>query len=147
MTTNPTRPFVVPSVDEELKLIRGLGWSVAVHNDYRLDGRHHPFWLFPKGDPCAQTECPTGDEPLALHALRTRLAARPSPPGADAGEVEAVTRAIDRVPSDDARLLAQAPIQAIAAYRSTTPPSPTVSELAGPVRCRARYSSGPDPQD
>lgn len=25
--------------------LRGLGWSVAVHNDYRLDGKRMTFWL------------------------------------------------------------------------------------------------------
>lgn len=25
--------------------LRGLGWMVAVHNDYRLDGDKHTFWL------------------------------------------------------------------------------------------------------
>jgi hypothetical protein len=26
--------------------LRGDGWSVAVHNDYRLNGQPHTFWLF-----------------------------------------------------------------------------------------------------
>lgn len=29
-----------------LKEIRGAGWSVAVHNDYRQGGRAYTFWLF-----------------------------------------------------------------------------------------------------
>ncbi len=28
--------------------IRALGWAVAVHNDYRLRGEAHTFWLFTK---------------------------------------------------------------------------------------------------
>jgi hypothetical protein len=28
--------------------IRGKGWSVAVHNDYRMGGIPHTFWLFTK---------------------------------------------------------------------------------------------------
>ena len=28
--------------------IRKAGWSVAVHNDYRLKGEFHTFWLFTK---------------------------------------------------------------------------------------------------
>lgn len=35
-----------------LRELRGLGWSVAVHNDYRLDGVAYTFWLF---------TCPTDD--------------------------------------------------------------------------------------
>ena len=31
--------------------IRAAGWVVAVHNDYRLGGRLHTFWLFTKDDP------------------------------------------------------------------------------------------------
>ena len=26
--------------------LRAQGWAVAVHNDYRLGGRNHTFWLF-----------------------------------------------------------------------------------------------------
>jgi len=26
--------------------IRAAGWSVAIHNDYRIDGVPHTFWLF-----------------------------------------------------------------------------------------------------
>jgi oligoribonuclease len=29
--------------------IREKGWSVAVHNDYKQDGKNHTFWLFTKG--------------------------------------------------------------------------------------------------
>jgi hypothetical protein len=28
-----------------LNILRGYGWSVAVHNDYRLHGKFHTFWL------------------------------------------------------------------------------------------------------
>lgn len=30
--------------------IREEGWVVAIHNDYRLKGIAHTFWLFTKGD-------------------------------------------------------------------------------------------------
>jgi hypothetical protein len=33
-----------------LAKIRGAGWSVAVHNDYRLDGEPMTFWLFTSPD-------------------------------------------------------------------------------------------------
>lgn len=29
-----------------LSNLRKAGWMVAVHNDYRLDGKPHTFWLF-----------------------------------------------------------------------------------------------------
>lgn len=28
--------------------IRAAGWMVAVHNDYKLNGTFHTFWLFTK---------------------------------------------------------------------------------------------------
>lgn len=30
--------------------IRAAGWAVAIHNDYRLNGRRHTFWLFTMQD-------------------------------------------------------------------------------------------------
>ena len=32
--------------DELLKAFRDAGWMVAVHNDYRLQGKSHTFYLF-----------------------------------------------------------------------------------------------------
>jgi hypothetical protein len=29
-----------------LRALRSDGWIVAVHNDYRLNGEAHTFWLF-----------------------------------------------------------------------------------------------------
>jgi hypothetical protein len=29
-----------------LRFLRGLGWMVAIHNDYKLGGEAHTFWLF-----------------------------------------------------------------------------------------------------
>lgn len=48
----------VPSTDDKetlrlsvyLKSIREAGWSVAVHNDYKLDGSSMTFWLFTHGN-------------------------------------------------------------------------------------------------
>lgn len=31
--------------------IRAAGWAVAIHNDYRLNGKSHTFWLVTKADP------------------------------------------------------------------------------------------------
>jgi hypothetical protein len=33
-------------VEAILKRLRDAGWMVAVHNDYRLNGQFHTFWLF-----------------------------------------------------------------------------------------------------
>ena len=38
---------------ERLARIRAAGWVVACHNDYRLGGAAHTFWLFTKGDRAA----------------------------------------------------------------------------------------------
>jgi hypothetical protein len=50
-----------------INALRARGWVVAVHNDYRLDGELHTFWLFTKGDRCAKGEG-TSDE-AALEAV------------------------------------------------------------------------------
>ena len=34
------------SISQTLTRIRRAGWSVAVHNDYNLNGKKHTFWLF-----------------------------------------------------------------------------------------------------
>lgn len=49
--------------------IREKGWAVAVHNDYRLNGEKHTFWLFTKGDFAIKGEGLTDVE--ALDAIRT----------------------------------------------------------------------------
>lgn len=33
-----------------LDKIRNEGWMVAVHNDYRLNGKNMTFWLFTNSD-------------------------------------------------------------------------------------------------
>jgi len=33
-------------LEETLSMLRAGGWSVAVHNDYRLNGERMTFWLF-----------------------------------------------------------------------------------------------------
>lgn len=39
-----------PDALDELKELRALGWMVAVHNDYRLNGEFHTFWLMTHAD-------------------------------------------------------------------------------------------------
>lgn len=54
------RPPALTPVDK----MRAKGWTVAVHNDYRLNGRHHTFWLFTNGDYAAKGEGSTDDEAI-----------------------------------------------------------------------------------
>ena len=51
--------------------IRDAGWAVAVHNDYRLDGVKHTFWLFTKDDRCCKGEGKSDTE--ALNDVRKQL--------------------------------------------------------------------------
>jgi hypothetical protein len=53
--------------------IRALGWSVAVHNDYRIDGQSHTFWLFTKGGRAVKGEGRTDAD--ALNAVRKQIGA------------------------------------------------------------------------
>lgn len=51
--------------------IRAAGWVVAVHNDYRLNGVPHTFWLFTKGGRCVKGEGLADAE--ALNQVRQQL--------------------------------------------------------------------------
>lgn len=53
--------------------IRALGWTVAIHNDYRQSGERHTFWLFTKGDRAIKGEGVTDAD--ALNKVRAVLAA------------------------------------------------------------------------
>ena len=44
--------------------IRAAGWAVAVHNDYRQDGKAHTFWLFTKDGRAIKGEGLTDAEAL-----------------------------------------------------------------------------------
>lgn len=46
--------------------IRAQGWSVAVHNDYRLGGQSHTFWLFTRGNQCVKGEGTSDAQALAV---------------------------------------------------------------------------------
>lgn len=81
------------SASEGLRELRDKGLMVAVHNDYRLNGERHTFWLFTTPDGRAiKGEGRTDEE--ALSQVRAALA-RPSPPArehrpdceADAGDM------------------------------------------------------------
>ncbi len=51
--------------------IRALGWTVAVHNDYRIGGKAHTFWLFVRGGHAIKGEGPTDAD--ALNEIRAAL--------------------------------------------------------------------------
>lgn len=72
MTTHApdTQRLAVGSADD----IRALGWAVAVHNDYRLGGVAHTFWLFTKGEIAIKGEGKTDAE--ALDHVRAAIASR-----------------------------------------------------------------------
>ena len=72
MTTeaSETQRLLAGSADD----IRALGWAVAVHNDYRLGGIAHTFWLFTKGEIAIKGEGRTDAE--ALDQVRAAIAAR-----------------------------------------------------------------------
>lgn len=52
--------------------IRRLGWAVAVHNDYKLNGEKFTFWLFTKGNTNVKGEGRTDRE--ALDQVRNQIA-------------------------------------------------------------------------
>jgi len=51
--------------------LRALGWSVAIHNDYRQDGKFHTFWLLTKGGQCVKGEGESDAE--ALNQIRVAI--------------------------------------------------------------------------
>ena len=52
--------------------LRELGWSVAVHNDYRQDGESHTFWLFTKASLAVRGEGRTDAEALDIVREKVR---------------------------------------------------------------------------
>lgn len=53
--------------------LRAMGWSVAVHNDYKINGEPFTFWLFTKGERAVKGEGKTDAE--ALKVVRERVRA------------------------------------------------------------------------
>lgn len=51
--------------------IRACGWAVAAHNDYRLDGKPHTFWLFTQAGRAVKGEGRTDKE--ALNQVREQI--------------------------------------------------------------------------
>ena len=56
--------------------IRAAGWSVAVHNDYRLGGVAHTFWLFTKDGRAVKGE--GASDALALAQVRRQVGLTPA---------------------------------------------------------------------
>ncbi|WP_454909675.1 hypothetical protein [Variovorax gossypii] len=54
-----------PLADNTPDDLRAAGWTVAVHNDYRLKGKAHTFWLLTKGERFVKGEGRTDGEALA----------------------------------------------------------------------------------
>ena len=40
----------MPTLEDVLNRLRSAGWTVAVHNDYRIGSRLFTFWLFTHPD-------------------------------------------------------------------------------------------------
>lgn len=57
--------------------LRAQSWAVAVHNDYRLNGEAHTFWLFTQGVRFIKGEGPSDAD--ALNAIRAALSATSAP--------------------------------------------------------------------
>lgn len=51
--------------------LRKLGWLIAVHNDYKLNGKNHTFWLMTKGNIALKGEGQTDKE--ALNQIREQI--------------------------------------------------------------------------
>jgi len=51
---------------EALQRLRQSGWTVAVHNDYKLNGRFHTFWLFTKGGLAIKGEGESDEQALTI---------------------------------------------------------------------------------
>ena len=49
---------------KELDILRDRDWMVAVHNDYRQDGKRYTFWLMVKGEKAIKGEGETDAEAL-----------------------------------------------------------------------------------
>jgi len=51
--------------------LRAEGWMVAVHNDYRLKGEFHTFWLMTKGHLAVKGE--GRSDAAALNQIREQI--------------------------------------------------------------------------
>ncbi|WP_418122296.1 hypothetical protein [Variovorax sp. 160MFSha2.1] len=79
----PAAEVAQPVMDGMPDDLRAAGWSIAVHNDYRMNGEAHTFWLLTKGDRAVKGEGRTDAE--ALTQIRAALASSPSSAPAESG--------------------------------------------------------------
>jgi len=84
------------TVTQEADFMREQGWSVAVHNDYRLNGEDHTFWLWthPSG------RFVKGEGRTDQEALKQCAEAILSRPEAHAGEVERPEGCVGEMPPE-----------------------------------------------
>ncbi len=61
------RKIIAASPDD----LRAKGWTVAVHNDYRVGGVPYTFWLLNHGELCVKGEGFT--DAIALDMIRARI--------------------------------------------------------------------------
>ena len=94
--TDPLKP--APSgEDVNAEMLRAEGWMVAVHNDYRLNGELHTFWLFTHPD----GRWIKGEGRTDSDALRAAIAAAERLPAPGGGEGDLSARSLpDRVEID-----------------------------------------------
>ena len=57
----------------DLTHLRALGWSVAVHNDYKINGLHMTFWLFTHPNGRWVKGEGSSDEDALMECLRNAL--------------------------------------------------------------------------
>ena len=79
------------SLRARLEALREDGWTVAVHNDYRQNGKAKTFWLMVKGETALKGEGDTDDEALGQIARRVALLAPELERGAD-GDTNTASR-------------------------------------------------------
>ena len=81
-----------PTTADEM---RACGWAVAVHNDYRIGGEAHTFWLFTCGDKATCGEGRTDAIAIAkAFASANGIDPVPAPWDADAYRADAARRGV-----------------------------------------------------
>lgn len=85
--------------------IRAAGWVVAVHNDYRVSGEPHTFWLFTKDGRAVRGEGRTDADALnevrnALRIDHTPALSAPSAGGLTSGEGATVDEVVQAMVED-----------------------------------------------
>jgi|GEM_PF-1875057 len=87
-----------PSGETRADALRAAGWSVAVHNDYRLNGEAHTFWLWTHPDGrWIKGEGRTDEDALSQCAALIRPAPVASGGQHSSGEVETLRVLLDNL--------------------------------------------------